>query len=161
MYNSITETVKPYESYNSTHFSSTTLTALVSQNSHVSVLRSECENYKNSQGRGLTVIAATAKWWRSILRIYAMMPTWPRPRSWTGSRSWQRARFVAAYLHSQSQDSKTQCILVISTFLKLQCQVTANLGRNSEIWLRQAVDLVPYYHDRPSISSCAADWQRR
>jgi len=59
----------------------------------------------------------------------------------------QREWLVVAYLQSQSQASsrrqcgdKTQWILVISTFHELRNHVTASWGRNSEIWLRIAVD---------------------
>jgi len=56
----------------------------------------------------------------------------------------QHSRLVAAYLQSQSQayslgqrGDKTQWILVISTFRKLRSHVSANWGRNSEIWLQK------------------------
>jgi len=55
----------------------------------------------------------------------------------------QCAQLVAATLQASSlrqRRDKTQWNLVISTFQKLQSHVTANCGRNSEIWLRKVVD---------------------
>jgi len=69
-----------------------------------------------------------------------------KPRKGADGHRRQSARLVAAYLQSQSETSslgqrrdKTQWVLVISTFGELRSHVTANWGRNSEIWLRKAV----------------------
>jgi len=71
-------------------------------------------------------------------------------------------------MQSQSQASslqqhgdKTQWILVISAFRELRSHVTANLGRNPEIWLRKAVDYFPHYHNQPSVLSSMPKWRRR
>jgi len=75
------------------------------------------------------------------------VPTFKKPRKETDGHGRQRARLVAAYLQSQPQASslgqygdKTQWILLISTFYELRSHVTANWEKNSEIWLRMAVD---------------------
>ena len=51
-------------------------------------------------------------------------------------------------------------ILVISTFRELGSHMTANWKINSEIWLRKAVDKVPYYRNQPSVLSSTPQWQR-
>jgi len=38
--------------------------------------------------------------------------------------------------------------------------VIAFLKGNSKIWLREAVDYVPYYHDPPSVLSSTSKWWR-
>jgi len=51
-------------------------------------------------------------------------------------------------------------ILVISTFRELWSHMTANWKINSEIWLRKAVDKVPYYRNQPSVLSSTPQWWR-